>query len=50
MNEDSVRAQIEKALQTCETWKGRLPMAEEVEKWAKAACLAKVSRPEHAKD
>jgi hypothetical protein len=46
MNEDGMHAQIETALKTCEAWNGRLPIAEEVEKWAKAANLAKVSHPE----
>jgi hypothetical protein len=44
-----MHVQIEAALKTCEEWNGRLPMAEEVEKWAKAASLAKVSRPKHIK-
>jgi hypothetical protein len=46
MDKGTIRAQIETALKTCEEWNRRLPMAEEVEKWAKAACLAKVSRPQ----
>jgi hypothetical protein len=49
MDEDTFCAQIEAALKTCEEWNGLLPMAEEVEKWAKSACLAKVSCPKHAK-
>jgi hypothetical protein len=49
MNKESVHAQIEMALKTCEAWNGWLPMVEGVEKWAKAASLAKVSLPEHAK-